>query len=148
MFDGRSPFLGERVFHVLPDGHALEDSADHVEDLIGLELLADFLQLVEQRLQHSTLAGLGGDKVQDDDRIVLLAVAVDAAHALFKPRRVPGHVVVHHHPAELKVDAFARRIRGHEEPRTALCPSACGTVRPALAARCSAARRESGRPGR
>ena len=120
LFDGRSPFLRQRLFHVLPDGHALENPADHVEDLIGLELLADFLQLVEQRLQHPAFAGLGGDEVQDDDRIVLLAVAVDAAHALFQPRRVPGHVVVHHHPTELEVDAFARRIRGHEEPGAAL----------------------------
>ena len=120
LLDGRSPFLGERLFHVLPDGHALEDPADHVEDLIGLELLANLLQLVEQRLQHATFAGLGGDEVQDDDRIVLLTVTVDAAHALFQPCRVPGHVVVYHHPAELEVDAFARRVRGHEEPRPAL----------------------------
>ena len=41
---------------------------------------------------------------------MLLSVAVDAAHPLLEARRIPRHVVVHHQPAELQVDAFARRV--------------------------------------
>ena len=48
---------------------------------------------------------------------MLLAVAVDAPHALLQPHRVPRDVVVDHEPAELEVDAFARRLRRHEHLR-------------------------------
>ena len=42
--------------------------------------------------------------------LVLLAVAVDAAHALLQPVGVPGQIPVDHHLAELEVDAFASRL--------------------------------------
>ena len=71
-------------------------------------------ELVEQRLQDAPLARAAGDQVDDDDRVALLAIAVDAAHALFEPRRVPRHVVVHHQPAELEVDAFAGGVGRHQ----------------------------------
>ena len=43
-----------------------------------------------------------------------LAVAVDAAHALLEPHRVPGDVVVDHEPAELEIDPLARSLRRHQ----------------------------------
>ena len=46
---------------------------------------------------------------------LLLAVAVDAAHALLQPVRVPGNVVVEQDVAELEVDALAGRLGGHED---------------------------------
>ena len=55
----------------------------------------------------------GGDEVEDQ-AVLLLAVAVDAAHALLQPHRVPGDVVVDHQPAELEVDALARRLGGDQ----------------------------------
>jgi len=41
---------------------------------------------------------------------------VDAAHALFQPRRVPRHVIVEEDSAELKVDAFSGGVGPDEEP--------------------------------
>ena len=108
--DGGVRALRRRHLQISLERHVLEQAAHHVEDLVGLELLADRLQLVEQRLQHPALARLAGDEVDDDHRIVPLPVAVDAAHALLEAGRVPGHVVVHHEPAELQVDALARGV--------------------------------------
>ena len=54
------------------------------------------------------------DDEVEDEAVLLLAVAVDAAHALLQPHRVPGDVVVDHQPAELQVDAFARGLGGHQ----------------------------------
>ncbi len=105
---------GHRLLQVVPHGQPLEETAHHVEDLVGTELLADRLELVEQRLEHPALARAGGDEVDDDHGIVLLAVAVDAAHALFQPGRVPGDVVVHHEPAELQVDPLAGSVGGYQ----------------------------------
>jgi hypothetical protein len=62
---------------------------------------------------------LARDQVGDADGIVLLAEAVDAAHALLQPRGIPGDVVVDHPPAELQVDALARRVGGDQEARPA-----------------------------
>ena len=45
----------------------------------------------------------------------LLAVAVDAPHALLQPVGVPRDVVVDHQRAELQVDALAGRLGGHHD---------------------------------
>ena len=45
---------------------------------------------------------------------MLLAVAVDAAHALLQPYRVPGDIVVDHEPAELEVNSLAGGLGGDE----------------------------------
>ena len=71
------------------------------------------LDALEQLLEDAALAGRRRDEVEDQ-AVLLLAVAVDAAHALFQPHRVPGDVVVDHQPAELEVDALARRLGGHQ----------------------------------
>ena len=44
-----------------------------------------------------------------------LAVAMDAAHPLFKAVWVPGDVVVEEHMAALKVDALPGRFRGDQD---------------------------------
>ena len=106
--------------HVLLDRYPLEQPSDHVKDFVGLELLADSLQFLQERLHHLALARLGGDEVHDDHGVVLLAVAMDTTHALLKPRGIPGHVVVDHHPAELQIDALGRRVGADHEPRPAL----------------------------
>ena len=107
-------FFRERLLKVVLHGHALEQAADDIEHLVGLELLADLLELVEQRLQNPSLARASRHQVDDDHWIVLLPVPVDASHPLLEPRRVPGHVVVHHQPAELQIDALARGVGGHK----------------------------------
>jgi len=47
--------------------------------------------------------------------VPFLADAVDTAKALLQSRRVPGKVVIDHQPAELQVDAFARRLGGNAD---------------------------------
>ena len=54
------------------------------------------------------------------DRVMLLAVTVDAAHALLESCRVPRQVIVDHQPAELEIDPFACRVGRHEVIRAAL----------------------------
>ncbi len=71
------------------------------------------LDALEELLQHPAFAGVGGDEVEDE-AVLLLAVAVDAAHALLQPDGVPGDVVVDHEPAELEVDAFAGGLGGDQ----------------------------------
>ena len=119
--DGRGrPLVGRRLLQVVFERDVLEQAAHDVEDLVRPEFGADRLELVEQRLQHPALARFAGDEVDDDHRVVPLAVAVDAAHALFEARGVPGHVVVHHQPAELQVDALARGVGGDQVVGAAL----------------------------
>ncbi len=112
---GVRPGLGEGLLHVLPQGSPFKEPADHVEDLVGGQLLPDALQLVQERLEDLALAGLGGHQVQDQDRVVGLTVPVGPPHPLLEPGRVPGDVVVHRDPAELEVDPLSRGIRGHQE---------------------------------
>jgi hypothetical protein len=71
------------------------------------------LDALEELLQHPAFAGVGGDEVEDE-AVLLLAVAVDAAHALLQAHRVPGDVVVDHQPAELQVDALAGGLGGDQ----------------------------------
>ena len=47
----------------------------------------------------------------------LLAVAVDAAHALLEAVGVPGDVIVDHEGAELEVDALPARLGGDHHLR-------------------------------
>ena len=87
---------GDGQLEIVPHGQPLKQTAYDVEDLVGLELSSDRLQLVEKGLQYPSLARAAGYQVDDDYRIVGLSVAMDAAHPLFEPRRVPGDVVVYH----------------------------------------------------
>ena len=90
------------------------------EDLVGPKLFANVFQLVEQSLEHPSLARLSGNQVDNDDWVALLPVAVDAAHALFQAGRIPGYVVVHHQPAELEIDTLAGGVGGDQIGRPAL----------------------------
>ena len=77
-----------------------------------MQFAPDGVELFEQDLEDPAFVGAAGHQI-DDAHVVLLAVAVDAPHTLFEARRIPGDVVVHHRPAELEVDPFARGIGGH-----------------------------------
>src|SRR5947208_7045632 len=50
---------------------AFELEADHIEHLVGAELLPDLLQLIEKCGEHPTLSRLLGDEVYDHYRVVL-----------------------------------------------------------------------------
>src|SRR5579871_11805 len=93
-----------------------EDLSEHVEHLasaLGIEVILDFGDAFKQLLQYSAFAGVGGDEIENE-AITILAVPVDAAHALLKPNRIPRDVVIDHQPAELQVDAFAGGLGGYE----------------------------------
>ena len=83
-----------------------------------------WLDALEQLLQHAALARVRADEVEDQ-AVLLLAVAVDAPHALLQAHRVPGDVVVDHEPAELEVDALAGRL-GRDQHLAVLAELALG----------------------
>ena len=90
-----------------------EDVAKDIEDLAGLlgvQVGLDALEPLEELVQNAPFARVRGDEVEDE-AVLLLQVPVDAPHPLFQAHRIPGNVVVDHEPAELEVDAFARRLR-------------------------------------
>ena len=76
------------------------DLADDIEDGIIVERVADLLQLVQELFEDAPLNRVGRDEIEDQ-AIVPLTVAVDAAHPLFEPVRVPRNVVVDQKVAEL-----------------------------------------------
>ena len=90
-----------------------ENLADHVEDLVGPQFVADLPQSLQELLEHTALAGVAGDEIEDD-AVVFLAVPVDAPDPLFETYGVPRDVVVDHLGAELKVDPFAGGFGGDE----------------------------------
>src|SRR5579875_548223 len=112
--------VGDRLFEIVLEAHSLKQPADNVENLVGVEFLADFLELVEQRLEYAAFAGAARHQV-DDAHLVGLFVAMDTAHALLQPRRIPWDVVVDHQPAgALQVDAFPRGVGADHISRAAV----------------------------
>ena len=77
-----------------------EDLADDVEHGGVVQGVANLVQLVEEPLEDATLDRVGGDEVEDE-AIVMLAIAVDAAHPLLQPVGIPGDVVVEQDVAAL-----------------------------------------------
>ena len=98
--------------------HALDvgggqNFAHDVEDRIVVQRVADLLELFKQPLENAALNRVGRDEVEDQ-AVLALAVAVDAAHPLLQPVRVPRDVVVEQDVADLKVDAFAGGLGGDQ----------------------------------
>ena len=96
---------------VEPFGQPLTD------DLSGrAKLLADALGLADERLQDDVLGALLVDEVAAPDLRRRLQLAVDAAVALFEPRRIPGQIDVDEVvAAHLEVDAFARGVGADQD---------------------------------
>ena len=89
----------------------LSEDVEYFAGALGIEVLFDLLDALEELFENPALAGVGGDEVEDE-AVLLLTVAVDTAHALLKANRVPRNVVIDHQPAELKVDALSRGLCG------------------------------------
>jgi len=105
----------------VPDHFFQEVGREHVtknvEDFAGatwVEVVFDGLDALEKLLEDSAFASVGGDEIENET-VLFLAVAVDAAHALLQPDGIPRDVVVDHEPAELEVDAFARRFGSNHD---------------------------------
>ena len=93
--------------------HVAED-VEHFAGAFGIEVGLDGLNALEQFVQHAAFARVRGDEIEDE-AILLLAVTVDAAHALLQPDGIPWDIVVDHQPAELQVDPFAGGFGRHED---------------------------------
>ncbi len=91
-----------------------QNFADHVEHSVVIEGVPDFLELLQQPLQHAAFDGVRGDEVEDQ-AVLALAVPVDAPHALFESVGVPGDVIVEKDVANLEVDAFTCGLGGHQD---------------------------------
>src|SRR5205823_6232211 len=81
---------------------------------IIIQSVTDFLELIKQTLQYTTLDGNGSHKIEDQT-IALLAIAVNTTHALLKPIRIPEDVIVEQDVAALEVDPFASRLGGDRD---------------------------------
>jgi hypothetical protein len=90
------------------------EAENTVARLVRVEIKLDLADPLEELLEHPPFAGICRNKIVNE-AVLLLTVAVDTAHPLFKADRVPGDIVVDHQPAELKIDAFARRFGCHED---------------------------------
>jgi hypothetical protein len=77
----------------------------------GAELLSDHLRLANERIQNPVLLALVIEEIAAGHDLRRLQLAIDAAIALFKARRVPRQVDVDEiMAARLQVQAFARGI--------------------------------------
>src|SRR5262249_34829549 len=77
-----------------------QDLPNHIKYGGVVQGITDFLELVKQTLQHTTLDGISSHKIEDQT-IALLAIAVNAAHALLQSIRIPGNVIVEQDVAAL-----------------------------------------------
>ena len=84
----------------------------------GAELLPDGLGLANQGFQDDVRFSLLVAEIAAMDALGWLQLAVDAAIALFEPRRIPGQVEVDEvGAAGLQIDAFARRVGADQNPQ-------------------------------
>ena len=90
-----------------------ENFADHVEDRVVVQRLANLVELFEQLVQDAAFHRVRGDKVEDQT-VRGLAVAVDSAHPLLKAIGIPRNIVIEEDVAALKVDALAGGLGGDE----------------------------------
>ena len=82
------------------------DVADHVINPVAAERLPHIVEFTKQPVHDLAFTGVDRTEIPDH-HFFLLAVAVDATHALFEAVGIPGKVVVHHQRTELKIDALA-----------------------------------------
>ena len=110
---------GEPGRFVPPDAVAGEGSLHpHAKDFARrAELPADDLGLPDEGVQHAVLFALVVDEIAAGHDPGGLELAIDAAVALFEPRRVPGQIEVDEVVAAgLKVQPLARGVGADEDP--------------------------------
>ena len=90
-----------------------QDLSDYVEHRIVVKSVADFLELDQKALKHSTFNSIGGNEVEDQ-AIVSLSVTMDTAHALFEPVRIPRDVIIEEYVAALQIDPLSSRLGCHQ----------------------------------
>ena len=91
-----------------------QDLADHIEDRVIVQGVADLLELLSSRWRTRPSIVLVATKLKMRQSLCL-AVTVDAAHPLLQPVGVPGNVVVEEDVAALQVDALAGRLGGNQD---------------------------------
>ena len=73
----------------------LSEDIEHLARALGVEIVFDLLDALEQFFQDPALTGVCGDEIEDE-AIEFLAIAVNPAHALLKADRIPRDVVIDH----------------------------------------------------
>ncbi len=87
----------------------------HVGGFIDTELLGNDLQLLLQHFADTVFHGVFQHEV-DGTHHMGLANAVDAADSLLQAHRVPGHIEVDDHMAELQVQALTAGVGRDQHP--------------------------------
>ena len=104
LVDLADPFLDVDARFERPQ-HIVGGSEDPVEEL----------EFLVQQFKHPQVGLIRPVDEVDDHHVVLLAIAVAAADALFDALRVPGKIVIDHQRAELQVDPFGGRLGGDHD---------------------------------
>src|SRR5690606_21750686 len=87
----------------------------HVGGFIDPELLGNDLQLLLQNFADTVFHGVFQHEV-DGTHHMGLANAVDAAYSLLQAHRIPGHIEVDDHMAELEVETLTTSVGGDQHP--------------------------------
>ena len=100
-------------FRIVVPEHALDVAAGLLADDVEYGVIVQGIAIswsFEQPLENTAFDGIRGNEIEDQT-ILMLAIAVNAPHALFQPVRVPGNVIVEEDIAALQVNAFTRSLR-------------------------------------
>ena len=115
--------LGERGRRTTIDAALRQAIGDPLLDHLpgGAELPLDHLGLAHQRLEHDVGFALLVTEIAAEHLLRRLQLAIDAAVALLKPRRVPRQIEMDEVGAiGLQIDAFARRVGADEDAQRLL----------------------------
>ena len=83
--------------------------------IAGAEHAVEELELLFEQFIDADIGGISLVEEIDDYYIEALSVPVASADALFDALRVPGHIIIDDHGAELEVDAFGGGFSSDED---------------------------------
>jgi hypothetical protein len=122
-------YLGQHQIALLIDGRRVLESVDeqlieqwvrfyrvhHVRGLIDAEFSGDELKFLFQHLLHAVLDRIFQHEV-DSTHHMSLSDSVDTADTLLHPQRIPRHIEVDDHMAELQVQALSAGVGRDQDP--------------------------------
>src|SRR5262249_52386788 len=66
----------------------LAENVEHLAGTLGVKVILNFCNALEELLKDSTLTRIGRYEIENE-AVLLLAVSMNAAHALFQAHRIP-----------------------------------------------------------
>src|SRR5204863_7501725 len=84
-----------------------------IEDGVIIKCVPNLLKFLEELLQDVPFDRISRDEVEDQT-VFSLAVAMNAAHALFKAVRIPGDIVIEQDVTALQVNSFTCGLSGDQ----------------------------------